>query len=53
VGPPHHVQVNSGEPRYDFAAPVKRVQVRFVRTFFDGEHIITLDDRVVREVAVD
>jgi hypothetical protein len=53
IGPPHHVQVSSGEPRYDFSKPVKRVQVRFVRTFFDGEHIVTLDDRVVREVVIE
>ncbi|MBK8207353.1 MAG: hypothetical protein IPK87_11285 [Planctomycetes bacterium] len=53
VGPPHHVQTRSGGDRYDFQTRVKRVQLRFVRTFFDGEHIVTLDDHVVREVVVE
>jgi hypothetical protein len=52
LGPPHHMQVHSGEPAYDFTQPVKRVNVRFYRTFFDGEKINILDDRIVRTVEI-
>jgi hypothetical protein len=51
-GPPTHMQVRSGDPRFQFDARVRRVNVRFVRTFFDGETIHTMDDEVVRTVIV-
>jgi hypothetical protein len=52
LGPPRHMQVRSGEPRFQFDRLVRRVRVRFIRTFYDGEVIHTLDDRVLRTVEV-
>ncbi len=51
-GPPTHMQVRSGEPKFEFNTRVRRVHVRFIRSFFDGETIHTLDDEVVRTVIV-
>lgn len=53
IGPPTHMQVRSGGDRYDFAQPAKTLRVRFQRSFYDGERIRIVDDRVVQEFEIE
>lgn len=47
---PHHITTLAPENAYDSDVPIQTVRIRYVETFYDGENIIVLEDKVVREI---
>lgn len=52
IGPPVHVLVRSGQPRFDFEEKVVAARLRFRRTLLVGHRHVTVDDYIVREVPI-
>lgn len=50
---PHHITTLAPENAYDSDVPIQTVRIRYVETFYDGENIIVLEDKVVREIEID
>jgi hypothetical protein len=53
IASPHHIwNFANGDNVYQMQEKVQKVQVRFVKTFYDGQKIHTLEDRIVRVITV-
>jgi len=50
---PHHITSLAQENAYNSDVPIETVRIRYVETFYDGENIIVLEDKVVREIKID
>jgi hypothetical protein len=50
---PHHITTLAQENAYNSDVPIETVRIRYVETFYDGESIIVLEDKVIREIEID
>jgi hypothetical protein len=50
--PPHHITTFAPENAYEGQSPIQRIRVRYIETFYNGEEIIVLEDKVVREIEI-
>ena len=51
---PHHIftKVYERGLRYNFQEPIKKVSIRYNQDFFDGEKVISLKDKIIKEIVI-
>ncbi len=50
--PPHHITTFPPENAFELQSPIERVRIRYVETFYNGDKIIVLQDKIIREIEI-
>ncbi len=48
----HHITTFAPDNAYNFQFPIMRVRVRYIETFYSGEEIFILEDKIIRDIEI-
>jgi hypothetical protein len=53
IPPPHHITTFAPQDAYEFQVRIRVIRIRLVETFYNGNEIIVLEDRLLREIEIE